>query len=134
MNISRIEKIVEKHSIFLSEYFNKNNFSFCFISRTENPYFCVSVKTEESYGGSCWNEEIYFSEYEFKKSKVINSLRFFLSILIPKATKSNLQKIAQEIYKEIKPEKRFEDSYYGNYTKKLVFKVPLEIFFKYLNS
>ena len=28
----------------------------------------------------------------------------------------------QEIYKDIKPEKIFEDGYYGNYTKKLVFK------------
>ncbi len=133
MNISRIEKIVDKHSIFLSEYFNKNNFSFCFISRAENPYFLISVKTEESYGGSCWDEQNYFSEYEFKKSKVINSLRFFLSILIPKENKSNLQKIAQEIYKDIKPEKKFEDGYYGNYTKKLVFRFPLDVFSKYLN-
>lgn len=54
MNISRIEKIVDKHTIFLSEYFNKNNFSFCFVSRTENPYFYISITTEESYGGSCW--------------------------------------------------------------------------------
>jgi len=132
MNLSRIEKIVDKHTIFLSEYFNKNNFSFCFVSRTENPYFYISITTEESYGGSCWDETNYFSEYEFKKYKVVNSLRFFLSTLMPKEKKSNLQKIAQEIYQEIKPENKFEDGYYGNYKRKLIFKFPLEIFFKYV--
>lgn len=132
MNINRIDKIIEKHSIFLSNYFYKNNFSFGFISRTEEPYFFVSVVIEEAYGGACWDETVFYRDYKFKKFKVINSLRFFLSTILPKEKKSTLQKIAQSIYNDTTPNKNFESGYYGNYSRKLSFKFELSLVFEHL--
>ncbi len=132
MNISRIDNIIEKHRNFLQNYFSKNDFSFGFSARSEDLYFYVSVVIEEAYGGSCWDETVFHREHKFKKFKVINSLRFFLSTILPKEKKSTLQKIAQSIYNDTTPNKHFNDGYYGNYSRTLCFNFPVHLIFEHI--
>jgi len=59
----------------------------------------VHLITEEQSSGSCWNEDDMEEpcQYEIKMSLVRNSIRYLLSVILPKTNKKNLNSIADDI-------------------------------------
>jgi hypothetical protein len=124
-SIDRINSITLKHYKFLSDHLNKNQYSFSFINAVAEPYFNISVILNETYGGNCWNDNIYRSEYKFKKSKIIKSLIIFISTLVIRTNGKELKKMADIIFKKLESKEFYAPEYYNNSTSGLYFKIKL---------
>lgn len=125
-SIERIDSIISKHRQSLNNYLDKNKYSFCFVNSTEEPYFNITIFSEESHGGNCWTEDSSYSEYTFNKHKLIQPLILFISTIIIKTNSKELKKIANYVVNSLKKKEFVNSEYYGNYTKGTYFTITLD--------
>lgn len=130
-NEAQIQKIVGKHiqylrsSIHSNDYFRKNNYHY-FLTATG--VFSVHLITEEQSSGSCWNEDDMEEpcQYEIKMSLVRNSIRYLLSVILPKASKKNLNSIADDILMNMSKRETSNYEYYQNYELGVMYSISME--------